>query len=199
MHFTEDFLREYERRRSGASGTSVSFHSGSRYSNGGLIRVLGVDTSLRSTGIGVVECVGNDLVLVKCGTIRCQRYMTLSECLKKLAGGINDVVDECRPDEVAVEGIFCCRNPKTAIILGHARGVVLQVCASRGLPVYEYTPRRVKLAVTGVGTAVKVQMQRMVASSLRMDEIPQNDAADALAIAITHVHARTGPGLGTRI
>jgi crossover junction endodeoxyribonuclease RuvC len=95
------------------------------------------------------------------------------------------------PDAAAVEGIFYCRNVKTAVLLGEARGVVVSVCARAGLPVFEYSPRRVKQALVGRGEAAKEQVASMVVRLLGLKEIPQEDSADALAIAICHAHART--------
>ena len=91
-----------------------------------------------------------------------------------------------------MEGIFFCKNPRTALLLGHARGVLLSVCAEAGVPVYEYPPTRVKQAVTGTGSATKDQIQRMMMRVLALPELPQEDAGDALAIAITHLHTRNG-------
>lgn len=93
-----------------------------------------------------------------------------------------------KPDAVALEGGFFCKNVKTAVILGEARGVVIAACAGAGVPVYEYSPRRVKQAVVGFGNAGKEQVQKMVMAILRLDEKPHEDAADALAIALCHLH-----------
>ena len=92
------------------------------------------------------------------------------------------------PAAVAVEGIFCGKFVKTATLLGHARGVVLAAAAAAGLPVYEYEPTRVKQAIVGTGTAVKAQMQLMMRSLLHLEETPAEDEADALAIAMCHLH-----------
>jgi crossover junction endodeoxyribonuclease RuvC len=102
------------------------------------------------------------------------------------------MVARTRPDCAAVEGVFHCRNARTALVLGQARGVVMLTCAAAGLPVYEYAPRRVKQAVVGTGTAPKEQLSRMIAALLGLPEPPQEDAADALALAVCHVHSR-GP------
>ncbi len=92
------------------------------------------------------------------------------------------------PDEVVVEGTFFSKNANTAMILGEARGVVIAECASRDIPVYEYSPRKVKLAVVGTGTASKQQVAHMIQRMMGLIEVPQNDAADALAIAMCHLH-----------
>ena len=103
-----------------------------------------------------------------------------------------EVIDRTRPEAAAIEGIFFCKNIKTVMMLGEARGVVIAACAVKGVPVYEYAPRRVKQAVVGFGGAEKGQVARMVMSLLALREEPQEDAADALALAICHLHNRTG-------
>jgi crossover junction endodeoxyribonuclease RuvC len=153
-----------------------------------MMRVLGIDTSLRSTGLGVVEAEGSRLRAVEYGTLKIPPKPPLSECLKQIHDGIDSLLERVRPDAVAVEGIFFSRNVKTAVALGQARGVAICVCASRGVPVYEYAPRRVKQAVVGVGSASKEQVRRMLVKLLGLQEPPQEDAGDALAIAICHLH-----------
>lgn len=154
-------------------------------------RVLAVDTALRSTGVGVVEACGNRLSAVEYGTVRNPATRRLSACLAELQRGVAEVIDRTAPDAVALEGVFFCKNARTAMVLGEARGAVIALCAGRGLPIYEYAPRKVKQAVVGYGAADKSQVGRMVMSLLGLREQPQEDAADALAIAICHLHART--------
>lgn len=155
------------------------------------LRVLGVDTSLRSTGIGVIESAGSAVKAVQYGTIKNPPKRLHSECLHHLYAGVSEVIGAERPDVVAVEGIFHFKNSKTAVTLGQARGVVLAACAAAGLKVFEYSPRRVKQAVVGTGAAAKEQVAKMVVRILGLKEVPQEDAADALAIAICHLHSRT--------
>jgi len=155
-------------------------------------RVLGVDASLRSTGLGIVESVGGVLKCVDARHVKNKPALLLSECLANLKRTTEAYIEEFKPDEAAFEGIFFFKNPKTALILGHARGVILSVCAAAGIPVYEYPPTRVKQATTGGGAAVKGQMQAMMMSMLKLPELPQEDAADALAIAITRIHETSG-------
>ncbi|MDD4101331.1 MAG: crossover junction endodeoxyribonuclease RuvC [Kiritimatiellae bacterium] len=154
-------------------------------------RVLGIDTSLRSTGIGILERTGSRMLPVYYGTIKNQAGMPLTACLLNLQDRIEALIREHEPDAVAIEGIFYAKNVKTMMILCHARGAIIAQCARLGLPVYEYEPRRVKMAVAGYGGAQKLQIQKMVKTLLHLDEEPQNDAADALALAITHLHNRT--------
>ena len=156
------------------------------------IRVLGVDTSLRSTGFGVVEGIGNRFKAVEFGTIKNPRTSPLSSCLQKLSSNITEVINRSKPDVAVIEGVFFCKNIKTLLMLGEARGVVIAVCAEHGIPVYEYAPRRVKQALVGFGGAQKDQVAKMVMVQLALREQPQEDAADALAMAICHLHNRTG-------
>ncbi len=158
-------------------------------------RVLGIDTSLRSTGIGVVEARGNSLSCVECGFIKTDPKWLHSLCLKTIASEIRAVIDRTAPTAIAIEGAFFFKNAKTAMVLGEARGVAIAACAAFDLPVYEYAPRRVKQAVVGVGGADKRQVASMVVRLLGLSEEPQSDAADALALAICHIHSNRGiPG-----
>lgn len=156
------------------------------------IRILGIDTSLRSTGIGLVEARGNRLSAIEYGNLKIPAQCALSECLKQVNEGVAKIIKRRQPEAVAVEGVFFCRNAKTALALGEARGVAIAACASYCVPVYEYAPRRVKQAVVGFGSASKEQVRKMVMTLLGLREEPQEDASDALAIAICHLHNRTG-------
>lgn len=156
------------------------------------IRVLGVDTSLRSTGYGVVEGKGNRFSVVEYGTIKNPRTVPLSGAIEKLGRAIGEIIDRSKPDAVSIEGVFFCKNVKTTLMLGEARGVVIAACAARGVPVYEYAPRRVKQSVVGFGGADKSQVVKMVMRLLALREEPQEDAADAMAIAVCHLHSQTG-------
>lgn len=155
------------------------------------IRVLGIDTSLRSTGVGILDAAGSRMVPVYYGTIKNPPSRPLSACLVHLEDEIAKLIAEHQPQAVAIEGIFYAKNVKTMLILSHARGAIIAQCARLGVPVYEYEPRRVKMAVAGFGGAQKEQIQKMVKTLLGLREEPQNDAADALGLAITHLHNRT--------
>jgi len=154
-------------------------------------RVLWVDTSLRSTGTGIVQAEGSRYTAVHHGLLRNPDSRPLSACLLALQEGLADLVAAHRPEVVALEGVFFARNVRTTRVLGEARGAIIAQCARLGLPVYEYEPRRVKQAVVGFGGASKEQVQRMVVSLLHLPATPPEDAADALAIAICHLHGRT--------
>ncbi|MEI6808822.1 MAG: crossover junction endodeoxyribonuclease RuvC [bacterium] len=156
------------------------------------MRVLGVDTSLRSSGVAVVEERGSALVAVDYGTIINPPRRSLSDCLKCLHEDLSTFIDRHKPEQAAVEGLFYCKNVKTATTLAHARGVAIAVCTLAGLPVFEYAPRSVKQAVVGYGAAEKEQVRRMVMAILALKEEPGEDAGDALAIAVCHLHSRIG-------
>jgi crossover junction endodeoxyribonuclease RuvC len=155
------------------------------------IRVLGIDTSLRSTGVGVVEARGNAMAALELGTLRVGPKVPLSECLVRIRDGLDALIERFTPAAAAIEGAFFCKNARTAMILGQARGVAIAACAARRLPVYEYAPRRVKQAVVGYGAASKEQVQSMIASLLNLPEKPPADPGDALALAVCHLHCRT--------
>ena len=155
-------------------------------------RILGVDTALRSTGVAVVEARGQQLGSVEHGLIRNAASLPLSTCLMNLHKGIVDMIARTQPGAVAIEGVFFSRNVKTSVTLGEARGVVIAACATAGLPVYEYSPRRVKQALVGYGAAEKDQVRQMVMSILGLREPPAEDAGAALALAICHLHSKTG-------
>ncbi|MEG1788521.1 MAG: crossover junction endodeoxyribonuclease RuvC [Kiritimatiellia bacterium] len=152
---------------------------------------LGIDTSLRSTGIGIIRAEGNAHTVLYYAPIRTSPSKPMSEALAHLEIEINRLLEEWQPTEAAIEGVFYAKNAKTAMILCHARGVVVAACAKRNIPVYEYSPTEVKRAVTGVGSAEKAQVQMMVARILSIKAPLQNDAADALAIALAHLHRVT--------
>lgn len=151
--------------------------------------VLGVDTSLRSTGLGLVEYNEGAIRGVAFDLIKNPPKLPLSAALLNIHNTMTSVIAEFKPDVIAVEGFFFCKFANAAIMLGQARGVVITAAAAAGIAVFEHEPRRVKQAITGYGTATKAQMQQMVAATLRMDTIPPEDAADALAIAICHIHS----------
>jgi crossover junction endodeoxyribonuclease RuvC len=157
------------------------------------VRILGVDTSLRSTGVGVIEVSGQRMRALAYGRIHNKPCMPHSGCLAEIHRQVDALITEFEPDEAAIEGAFFAKNAKTAMILGQARGAVLSCCSLRTLPVFEYSPRSVKQAVAGVGQARKEQVAKMVMRLLGIAEQPQEDAADALAIAITHAHQRGVP------
>jgi len=160
--------------------------------HGGNLRVLGVDTSLRSTGVGLVQGPARAPSFITCGVIKNPASALHTECLRRLDAGLAELLAEHRPDAVAIEGGFFSKNAKTAMILGQARGVVLAAAARAGVPVFEYAPRDAKLALSGYGSASKEQVGKMVATLLKLKQVPPEDAADALSIALCHLHRTTG-------
>ena len=151
--------------------------------------ILGVDTSLRSTGFGVLETKGSRLVALDYGNIPNSAKVPLSECLKRIHAKIAELIAAWNPDVMSIEKVIYGKNANTMMVLGEARGAVIVAGADAGKPIYEYEPRRVKMAVCGNGLAEKEQVQRMIKTLLALPELPQNDAADALALAICHAHA----------
>ena len=154
--------------------------------------IIGFDTSLRSTGIGVVQVMGSARKALHYAPVRIPQTRPMSQALQLLDAEVTRILDEFHPTEAALETVFYAKNARTAMILCHARGVVVMNCAKRGIPVYEYSPSEIKRAVTGTGSAEKPQVQAMVSRILALPPPIQNDAADALAIALTHIHRTTG-------
>ncbi len=152
------------------------------------VRILGIDTSLRSTGVGIVEVRGSALRAVAYGRIRNKPADPHSRCLENIFNSITHLIEEHAPDCAAIEGAFFAKNAQTAMVLGQARGAAIAACSIKGLEISEYSPRSVKSATVGTGAAQKEQVARMVVRLLNLAEQPQEDAADALAIAICHYH-----------
>lgn len=155
--------------------------------------IIGIDPGFAITGYGILEYTGNKFKLIDVGVITTEANMELSDRLLALNNGLDALITQYRPDAMAVEELFFNTNVKTAIKVGHGRGVALLAAAKAGIKVFEYTPLQVKQAVVGYGRATKDQVQQMVKVLLNMDKIPKpDDAADALAIAICHAHS-AGP------
>lgn len=148
--------------------------------------IFGLDPSLRSTGYGVVRAEGRELHALAFGVIKNPDKLIHSRCLGAIHREVAALLAQHRPDCAAVEGVIYLQNFQTAITLGSARGAALLAMAQAGLPIYEYAPRRVKAAATGRGGAQKAQVAFMMRALLGLTENPPPDAADALAIAVTH-------------
>ena len=153
--------------------------------------ILGIDTSLRSSGYGVLSVEGTRMRSLEHGTIRNPPKIPLSQCLKNIYARVSELIASHSPDVLSIESVIYGKNANTMLVLGEARGAVITAGVNAGKPIYEYEPRRVKMAVCGNGMAEKIQIQRMVRTLLALDELPQNDAADALALAITHAHSNS--------
>jgi crossover junction endodeoxyribonuclease RuvC len=150
--------------------------------------ILGIDPGSRATGYGVIAKKGIRLYYVTCGVIRLSNKYSFSERLKIIFDGLCEVIANYKPTVAAVEDVFVAANPRTALKLGHARGVAVLAALHNGLPVYDYTPRMVKQAVVGYGNADKHQVQQMVRVLLQLSAAPSADAADALAVAMCHAN-----------
>ncbi len=150
--------------------------------------VLGLDPGTATTGYGVVELAPSAATrLVECGIVRTSRAAPLELRLSEIYDAVAELIARHRPDVVAVESVFVARNPRTALVLGHARGAALLAAAKARVPVSEYAPALVKKTVVGAGAATKHQVQRMTARLLRLAEPPApDDAADGVAVALTH-------------
>lgn len=153
------------------------------------MRILGIDPGSKATGYGFIEQRGNRLIHIDNGAIFTRSQDALAQRLQKIYQGLCDLIQEYRPEAVAVEQVFMARNPASALKLGHARGVALLAGINAGLPVAEYSALQVKSAVVGYGRAEKNQVQHMTRTLLNLPEIAQEDAADALAVAICHAHS----------
>lgn len=154
------------------------------------MRVLGVDPGTAITGWGVIEGDGEKLALVACGVITTTADTPLPQRLLAIYEGITAVISRLQPETSALEELFFSKNAKTALSVGHGRGAAMLALANAHLPIVEYKPLEVKQAVTGYGGADKTQIQQMVKLLLDLDDIPRpDDAADALAVAICHLHS----------
>jgi crossover junction endodeoxyribonuclease RuvC len=159
--------------------------------------VFGIDPGCERTGYGCVETDGSRHRIVLCGAITSPAVEPLPDKLHRIHHRLALLIKECQPASVAIENLFFSVNVRSALKLGHARGVAMLAAVEAGLPVFEYTPAEVKRAVVGYGRADKPQVQQMVRLLLGLDAVPTpHDAADALAIAICHVHSRPVAGRG---
>ena len=153
--------------------------------------ILGIDPGIADTGFGVVFREGHNLTCRDYGSIKTRAKMELSERLFIIHNELGKIIKKYRPDLIAVEELFFCKNVKTALVVGQARGVILLTARQHNAPITEFTPLQVKQAVSSYGAADKMQVQKMVKLILNLDEIPKpDDAADALAIAICASNAR---------
>jgi crossover junction endodeoxyribonuclease RuvC len=155
------------------------------------VKVFGIDPGSNRTGYGCVETDGSRHRLVACGAIATPPRAPFPDKLLAIHDRLAALLSEWRPDAVAVENIFYATNVRTALKLGHARGVAILTAVEAGVPVAEYTPAEIKRAIVGYGRAEKHQIQEMVRRLLGLARVPTPaDAADALAVAICHVHAQ---------
>ena len=155
------------------------------------MKVFGIDPGTGRTGYGCVATDGSRHRIVVCGAISTPALASFPEKLLQIHDRLTSLISECRPDCVAIENLFHATNVRSALKLGHARGVAMLAAVEAGLPVFEYTPAEVKRAVAGYGRAEKQQVQQMVKLILGLAVPPSpHDAADALAVALCHVHSQ---------
>ena len=158
------------------------------------MKVFGIDPGSERTGYGCIKTDGSRHALVACGAIATSPKAAFPDKLLTIHKALGRLLTEHRPDCVAIENVFYAKNVRSALKLGHARGVALLAAVEGGYPVFEYAPAEIKRAVVGYGRAEKHQVGEMVRLMLGLADVPTpNDAADALAVAICHVHASGGP------
>jgi len=155
------------------------------------MRILGIDPGTRITGYGIIDVEGNRLRHIDNGIVKTRSSDPLPLRLKAIYDGLTVVLKEFSPEAVAIEQVFMAKNPKAALTLGHARGTAVIASVNLDLEVHEYSALQVKSAVVGYGHAAKQQVQHMVKALLNLPEVAQEDAADALAVAICHANSRT--------
>jgi crossover junction endodeoxyribonuclease RuvC len=153
-----------------------------------MTRVLGIDCGSSATGYGLIDTDGRTSTHVLSGVIRGSRQSSFSERLCTISRSLRELIERHSPIEAAIEGIFYSVNARSALQLGHVRGVALLVVAEARLPVHEYSALQIKSGVVGYGRAEKMQVQEMVKRLLRLESKPSEDAADALAVALCHAH-----------
>jgi len=155
--------------------------------------ILGIDPGSRLTGYGVIEQRGRQLNYLGSGCIKVigtvKEPLTLAEKLRRIHDSVSELITQFKPDEFAIEQVFMAKNPDSALKLGQARGAAIVAAACAELPVAEYSARQIKQSVVGNGAAEKSQVQHMVMALLNLQRCPQEDAADALAVALCHAHS----------
>ena len=152
------------------------------------MRVLGIDPGLERTGYGIIESAPAGLTVIEAGVVRSKTTDPMAARLMEIAAGVAEIIGQFEPDAVAIEELYShYKHPRTAIIMGHARGILFLKAAEAGVPVISYAATRIKKSLTGNGRANKMQVQRMIASTLALPGVPESpDAADALAVALCH-------------
>ena len=151
--------------------------------------ILGIDPGSRITGYGIISKQGNRLVHVDNGAIFTQSAKDFPQRLEQIFTGLSAIIAQYQPEAVAVENVFLAKNAQSALKLGQARGAAIVAAVNVGLSVFEYTALQVKQAVVGTGRAEKGQVQQMIKALLNLPEVAQEDASDALAVAICHAHS----------
>lgn len=199
MGITPQQFKQMEERlgRSSRAATAVFAPAASVVSSTHQI-ILGLDPSLRGTGFGVIRLAKPYPETLAQGTISCAQSWERSRCLVKIVQTLREVLKQFQPTVCVVEGIFYAQNLQTAMIMGEARGAALSAIGEAGLEIYEVAPRKVKQAIVGYGAAQKIAVAKMVQRMLRLAETPAPDAADALALALTHAQGNGRYSLSPR-
>jgi len=179
------------RRRAAEPVRSLSPAAGVRKHN----LILGIDPSLRGTGYGIIRCTRSGPQLIAAGTLKCPSHWERSRCLLHILRSLRDLMQAHAPTVCAIEGLFYAQNLQTAIIMGEARGAALAAVAESGIQIHEIATRKVKQAMVGYGAAQKVAVAKMVQRMLHLNHVPEPDAADALALALTHAQEQNGYSL----
>jgi crossover junction endodeoxyribonuclease RuvC len=164
-----------------------------------LVTLIGIDPGLRHTGWGIVTQDGNRLCFVAAGRISPDAGLPMAERLRLLAEQLSDILTQYKPDDSAIEETFVNKNALSALKLGQARGAAMLTLAQAGLPVTEYAANRIKQSISGYGHADKTQIQAMIGMLLPGCGKRTADAADALAVAVTHAHHRGGTAAAVRL
>ncbi|MCX7921677.1 MAG: crossover junction endodeoxyribonuclease RuvC [Clostridia bacterium] len=152
--------------------------------------IMGIDPGFAITGYGIVKYEGNKFSVIDYGAVTTEAKTPLPQRLLALSNGLEEIIEKYKPEAISIEELFFNKNIKTALTVGHGRGVAVLAAARAGVEVFEYTPLQVKQAVAGYGRADKVQMQQMVKVILNLPAVPKpDDVADALAIAVCHGHS----------
>ena len=184
-------LRQFEQMKDRLRGSprapAPALASGLRRAAGGHQIILGVDPSLRGTGYGVIELAKPHPRTLAHGVISCPPAWEHSRCLVRISQSLRDLIKRHRPTVCVIEGLFYAQNLQTALTMGEARGAALAAIGEASLEIYEIAPRKVKQAIVGYGAAQKIAVAKMVQRMLRLGEPPGPDAADALALALTHL------------
>ncbi|HNZ83693.1 MAG TPA: crossover junction endodeoxyribonuclease RuvC [Candidatus Pacearchaeota archaeon] len=153
--------------------------------------ILGIDPGTATTGFGIIRSEKNKLEFIDCGCIFTSPILSDHKRLKEIHKKLSGIIKKYNPDVLVVEKLFFCKNQKTIITVSQSKGVILLTAELQKLPIFEYTPLQVKMAVTGYGKAEKKQIQKMVKMILNLDKIPSpDDAADALSVAICHANSQ---------
>ena len=154
------------------------------------MRILGIDPGFAITGFSIIEYEGNRIKLITSGAILTEAHTSFPLRLEQIYNQLNEIINEYKPDSMAIEELFFNNNAKTAINVAQARGVILVTAKINNIPIYEYTPLQVKQAVVGYGRADKIQVQRMVKMILHEENLPKlDDTTDSMAMAICHAHS----------